>query len=447
MATIFDNSGSKKAPNYTSAEFLVFWTSLIPILVVVVFAVIYMPTPLLAAFIAVLAFMSGVGIFFSSRQLSRAKFKVEIERDELKGIVMNLEDGVILYDKDFKVLFFNPAAEKIFSLRAESLLDHRIRPQDAEREDLQRFIQVIYPSLAPTVVSRSKEGVYPQVVDVSFEDPQLDLRVITAPMGDDYGRILGFLKIVHDRTREEYLLRSKNEFVTVASHQLRGPITNVTWALEVLDKDDTLSEGSKILVQNAFAAGKQLLRIIEDLINIAKIEEGKFGYKFEQVNLIEFLNDVLTEVLPQAKRAGIKIYFDRPENELPKVYINRDKMLMVVYNFLDNAIRYNVENGEVRVKIELVKNEPFIEVSVKDTGIGVPAGEINRLFSKFYRADNAVKFQTEGSGLGLYINKNIILAHGGKLWAESELNRGTTFHFTLPTSADVIPDREVQVTG
>ena len=178
-----------------------------------------------------------------------------------------------------------------------------------------------------------------------------------------------------------------------------------------------------------------------------KIEEGKFGYKFEQVNLIEFLNDVLTEVLPQAKRAGIKIYFDRPEDELPKVYINRDKMLMVVYNFLDNAIRYNVENGEVRVKIEQVKGEPFIEVSVKDTGIGVPTGEINKLFSKFYRAENAVKFQTEGSGLGLYINKNIILAHGGKLWAESELNRGTTFHFTLPTSTDVIPDREVQVVG
>lgn len=447
MATIFDNSGSKKAPSYTSTEFLVFWASLIPLLVVAVFAIIYMPTPLLAAFISVLAFLSGAGIFFSSRQLSRAKFKVEIERDELKGIVMNLEDAVILYDKDFKVLFFNPAAERIFNIKAEAILDHRIRPQDAERQDLQRFIQVVYPSLAPTVVNRSKEGVYPQVVDVSFEDPQLDLRVITAPMGDDYGRILGFLKIAHDRTREQYLLQSKNEFVTVASHQLRGPITNVTWALETLEGDGSLSEGGKVLVQNALLAGKQLLRIIEDLINISKIEEGKFGYKFEQVDLVEFVNDVLTEVLPQAKRAGIKIYFDRPVDKLPGVYINRDKMTMVFYNFLDNAVRYNVENGEVRVKVEKVKDEPFIQVSVSDTGIGVPAGEINRLFSKFYRADNAIKFQTEGSGLGLYINKNIVLAHGGKLWAESELNRGTTFHFTLPTSTEVIPDREVQVAG
>lgn len=446
MPTIFDNSKTKRAPSYTAREFLVFWLSLVPILVVVVFAVIYMPTPLLAAFIVILSVMAGAGIFFSSRELSRAKFRVEIERDELYGIVMNLEDGVVLYNKDFSVLFFNPAAEKIFNIKAEAILGHRIRPQDAEREDLQRFIQVIYPSLAPAVMPRSREGIYPQVVDVSFENPALELRVITAPMGDDYGNILGFLKIIHDQTRERYLLRSKSEFVTVASHQLRGPITNVTWALEALFGDKSLSAGNQMLVENGLKAGRQLLKIIEDLINIAKIEEGRFGYTFELVDLTQFINGVLTEVLPQAKRAGIKIYFDRPKEELPQVYVNRDKMRMVFYNFLDNAIRYNVENGEVTVTVNKVKGEPFVEVSIKDTGIGVPAAEINRLFGKFFRAENAVKFQTEGSGLGLYINKNIILAHGGRIWAESELNRGTTFHFTLPASMEVIPEREMPMT-
>ena len=98
------------------------------------------------------------------------------------------------------------------------------------------------------------------------------------------------------------------------------------------------------------------------------------------------------------------------------------------------------------MKVEKVFEEPFVEVSVKDTGIGISSEEINKIFGKFFRADNAVKFQTEGSGLGLYINKNIILAHGGKIWAESELNRGTTFYFTLPTSMEVIPEREMQMT-
>mgnify|MGYP001588648936 FL=1 len=197
------------------------------------------------------------------------------------------------------------------------------------------------------------------------------------------------------------------------------------------------------MIDNALNAGQQLLKIIEDLINIAKIEEGRFGYTFEPTDIGYFVNNILTQVMPQARRASIKIYFDRPKDPLPQVMINQEKMTMVFYNFLDNAIRYNVQNGEVIVKVEELKDEPFVQVSVRDTGIGISSSEINKIFGKFFRAENAVKFQTEGSGLGLYINKNIILAHGGKIWAESEINRGTTFYFTLPTSMEVIPEREM----
>ena len=116
---------------------------------------------------------------------------------------------------------------------------------------------------------------------------------------------------------------------------------------------------------------------------------------------------------------------------------------MVLSNLVDNAIRYNVPNGQIVVTLEKVADQPYVEVRVKDTGIGLPAEEMEKLFSKFFRASNAVKFQADGSGLGLYIARNIIQAHGGQIWAESELNRGTTVHFTIPTDPSLVPQKEV----
>lgn len=399
-----------------------------------------------AFLVAILALASGGLGAFTTYRLSRVSFNKEIEEGELKSVIQNLEDAIIVYDRDFTILFFNPAAEKLFSVKSSDVVGHQIKPQDMSDDGLKLITQVIYPSLAPSVVSRSKAGVYPQIVDLIFNDPELEFRVITSPLGDDGGTLLGFMKIVNDRSREQFLLKSKNEFVTVASHQLRGPITNVNWALQTLSQDSGLSDDGKALIDNAMKAGQQLLKIIEDLINVAKIEEGRFGYTFEPTDLVTFINDILLLAMPQAKRTGVKLYFDKPKEALPKVVINKEKITMVFSNFLDNAIRYNVKNGEVIVKVEQVPNEPFLKVSVRDTGIGIPSAEINKIFSKFFRADNAIKFQTEGSGLGLYINKNIILAHGGKIWGESELNRGTTFSFTLPTDPNLIPDREMPMT-
>ncbi len=415
---------------------------ILPLLAVVAINIINFEAPY-SLFVIGLMIAAGAGFFSFTYTSTRRIFEAETSREELRNVILNLEDATIIYDRNFKILFFNPAAEDLFTLKAAEVVGYVIRAQDIEKLGWQRLTQVIFPSLAPSISSRSKAGVYPQITDLSFEDPDMELRVMTSVINDSKGGILGFMKVIRDRTREQFLLRSKSEFVTVASHQLRGPVTNIAWALETLNRDQGLGEEGKSMMDNALKAGQQLLKIIEDLINIAKIEEGRFGYTFEPTDIGYFVNNILTQVMPQARRASIKIYFDRPKDPLPQVMINQEKMTMVFYNFLDNAIRYNVQNGEVIVKVEELKDEPFVQVSVRDTGIGISSSEINKIFGKFFRAENAVKFQTEGSGLGLYINKNIILAHGGKIWAESEINRGTTFYFTLPTSMEVIPEREM----
>ena len=205
-----------------------------------------------------------------------------------------------------------------------------LSPRDAEAQNgWRRLAQVIFPSLAPRVEPRSPEGELPQVTDVSFTDPELELRVSTAPITDAEGRNTAFVKIVRDRTAQISALRSKDEFITVASHQLRGPATDVNWALQSLVGAQELNDTDKMIVATAAAASQNLLSRIEDLLDIARMEDGRVGYAFESMDLVQYVNGVLAGVLPAARKAGIKIYFDRPSGDLPKVMIDtKDRWLV-----------------------------------------------------------------------------------------------------------------------
>lgn len=378
--------------------------------------------------------------FFSKpKEVTRVN---NVEPDELGSLLEGIPDGLIVYDPDFKVLRFNAVAERLFNLPAASVVGHVLSPRDAADPALQVLAQTIFSSLAPRVVQISPEGERPEVYDLSFTDPVLELRVTTISPLDAAGKPVVFFKIISDRTPLMTALRSKNEFITVASHQLRGPMTDISWALQSLQGDTTLSDTSKLIVENALAAAKGLIGRIEDLLAVAKMEEGQTGYSFEDTDIVAFIGQVLAGVLPSTQKTGIKMYFDRPKVALPHVMIDAKRLSIALTNLLENAIRYNVANGEVIVRVEQVQNEPFIEISVRDTGIGIPPEAAKDLFKKFFRAENAVASQTEGSGLGLYMAKGIVAAHGGKIWAESEVNRGTVMRFTLPTDPNLVPKHE-----
>lgn len=423
-------------------EMQIFWIFLPFLLVIFGINAFFLPSSL-SPIASGLLIGVAVFIFLSAYRAARINFDAKLERNELKNIVLSLEDALIVYDKNFRILFFNAAAEKLFGVRAEAVLGKEIHPQDAEKSSQRLLAMAMFPSLAPTVIARSKAGETPQVTDVSLADPALELRIATSPVVDEKGNLLGFMKIIRDRTREISLIKSKNEFITTASHQLRTPINEINWALESLGNDPALNEESKALIKNTLRSAKLLIDIIDNLLSVSKIEEGRFGYNFESVDIVEFLGGVLGAALPQVQRAGLKLYFERPPEPLPHVTIDSQKLLIVISNLLDNAVRYNVENGQIVVRARKSDKGPFLEVSVKDTGIGIPVDELDKLFGKFFRASNALKFKTEGSGLGIYIARSIVQAHGGQMWVESELNRGTTFFFTLPTDPTLVPPKEV----
>ncbi len=422
-------------------EMQLFWFLFPIILVLLIVSKFYLPTFIFTVFAGVFLALIILIVFIGLR-LAKLNMEVKTERNQLKSIIVNFNDGVIVYDPNFKILIFNKAAERIFNLESNEIIGQIISPDKIKEQKFNFLAQVIFPSLAPLVVKRSDSGVYPQITDISLESPKAELRVITDRIIDSNGQLLGFVKLIHNRTREIELMKSKNEFISVAAHQLRTPLSGINWFFEEILKEN-LTENQKQMVDQGAAAMTKILKTVNDLLDISKIEEGKFGYKFENINIIEFIEDLLSQVNDFIKISNVKIYFDKPAEQSIIISIDRNKLSMAFFNLIDNAARYNVKNGEIRIGIEKMKDESYILIKIKDTGVGIPKEEMPKLFGKFFRAENASKFFPEGTGLGLYIVKNIIKGHGGKIWAESELNRGSTFYFTLPTDQKLIPSREV----
>ena len=438
-----ENKFKKIISAITSPEAKIFNFVYLILLILLVINILYFPLILkivsLIAYLLIYLF-TFLGIYGIKKQPSSKE-----NENYFQNILKVIDDGVIIYDKDFKITYFNETSSKIFRIQPEEVLNKKIQVKDAQDEKLQRLVQVVFPSLAPLIIIRSSPEDEPHIADISFEDPELFLRVLTAKLRNENGDVLGFVKIIHDKTREVQLLKSKNEFITIASHQLRTPINEIRWAIESMVTDEKLDNQTKEILNGTLNSVKRLANLIDNLLNVSKIEEGKFGYNFEELNYVDFMKEVLSEMLPQIKHLGLNLYLNPPEEELPMVYFDKQKLYMAISNLLDNAVKYNVQNGKIVVSIKKSNDEKFVETSIEDTGVGIEPEALKNIFSKFFRTSAGEKFNTEGSGLGLYIAKNIIRSHGGKIWAESEVGRGTKITFALPIDKNLIPKKEVPI--
>lgn len=240
--------------------------------------------------------------------------------------------------------------------------------------------------------------------------------------------------------REEEVSRTKGEVVSIVSHQLRTPLSRSKWALSALMEGDAgkLTSEQTDMVKKAFDANGHMNSLITDFLNVTRIEQKRFGYTLKETDINSLINKTVDKFRTMASKRGIALEAVFPKGPITqRVYIDEERIVLALGNFIDNALYYTPSGGSVTVGV--VKEKTMLRVSVKDTGIGIPPKDVHRLFTTFFRAPNAIKMRHDGSGLGLFIVKNIITRHGGEAWAESEKGKGSTFFFTLPLKKSAVP--------
>jgi len=292
-----------------------------------------------------------------------------------------------------------------------------------------------FPTIEPVVrlVGGEIKGVFRKEVQTRKD---LVLEASTIPIMREEEKF-GTLIILHDITREKTIERTKSEFVSLTAHQLRTPLSAIKWALRMLLDGDLgkITEEQKDFIEKTYQSNEKMIELINDLLDITRIEEGRYLYQPILTNLESVVQFVINSYKEEIERKKLKFEFKKPEKKLP-VMLDVEKMRLAVQNLLDNAIRYTPPSGQVTISLKHVKGEKEIEFLIKDTGVGIPEDQKERIFTKFFRGVNVIRMETEGTGLGLFIAKNIIEAHEGKIWFESKENVGTTFHFTIPVKEE-----------
>ncbi len=230
----------------------------------------------------------------------------------------------------------------------------------------------------------------------------------------------------------------KSEFVSVASHELRTPLAAIKNAVQLMLQGRTgeINENQTKFLSMAERNINRLTSILNSLLDLSRIESGKIEMKFEELDLRGSIEFILSSLKPQAEGRSIRLNMEIPE-KLPSIYGDREKVEQILTNLVGNAIKFTPEEGEISVSAKPFENEgnmDMMAISVRDSGIGIPEDQLDRIFEKFHQVEDSLRRSIAGTGLGLAITKGLVEAHHGRIWAESEIGKGSTFTFTLPMS-------------
>ncbi|MBM3250864.1 MAG: cell wall metabolism sensor histidine kinase WalK [Candidatus Nealsonbacteria bacterium] len=350
--------------------------------------------------------------------VNEEKNLAEEEKSKTLAIFENFTDGLLFFNADDVLVLVNPLAEKLLKVESKKVIGETTS-ELLEHANLKPLIKILGEKIKK--ITRKELEI----------NEELILEISTLPIIREKEKI-GTLIILHDVTREKFVEKMKTEFVSLAAHQLRTPLSAIKWTLKMFLEGDLgkTTKEQKEFLEDAYSSNEKMITLVNDLLNVTRIEEGRYLYKLIPTAIEELVESIIGSYVDEIKKKKLKFKFKKPLKKLPKIMVDVEKMKIAIDNIINNAITYTLTGGDVMVSLGVGKKE--IEFSAKDTGIGIPEKQQERIFTKFFRGANVIRMETEGTGLGLFIAKNIIGAHGGRIWFESEEGKGTTLYLTIP---------------
>ena len=362
------------------------------------------------------------------KQSSEFHLKVQLlekEKKNAEAILYSINDVVVVGDAMDRIILVNSAAESLFELTSEDVY-------------LQPISEAISDANFVESMKRTREG---KMLHVKQEfslcsDPRARVfDAITSCVNDEAGNITGVVAVLHDITKEKEVSQMKNDFVSHVSHELKTPLASINAYAEMLvdgeaEDQDTVNEFCTIIQGQA----QRLNRLIEEILNISRIESGLIKVNKEPISLAMQIKDASSMIESYAKEKNITV-----ETQTPIIFdqVNADKDMIsqVIINFLSNAVKYTQDGGTISVQSEVNEADEIVRLTVTDSGVGIPPEDVEHVFDKFYRVEANKKY-AKGTGLGLNLVQQIIeKVHDGKVFVTSTVGKGSTFGFELPLAA------------
>jgi PAS domain S-box-containing protein len=362
------------------------------------------------------------------QDINMEKRNIAAQRARTEIILASIGDAVFATDLEGKIIITNDALEKLLGYKRE----------DISGEDFREFLTPLKNNKGDNIditkeilIKKEPVSILNGFQLISKGGMLIEVSITASPIKDQNEVVFGMIVVAHDMTKERELEKAKDNFLSIAAHQLRTPLGSVRWNLEMLLNDDIEKIGgaTKEVLHQIEESNRRMIDLTNNLLDVSRIDQGRVADEPANIEIIKIIKDSFKEVEPTAAKNGISCAV---KSQMPEIfaYVDQKKFREVIQNLISNGVKYNIAGGKLDVTVS-TKAESIV-IDIKDTGIGIPQEEHSQIYGKFFRAKNAILSETEGTGLGLYVVKSYIESWGGKIWFESEKGRGSTFHLTVP---------------
>lgn len=354
------------------------------------------------------------------------------EKEKIETILQSIGDAVFVVDADLKIILINPVTIDVSGFAAAELIGKKYSDvlKFIYESDNKKEFKVNDKFIKDAISTGEVQEMSNHTVLITKDGKHIPVSDSAAPLKDKNGKITGCVVVFRDVTREYEIDKAKTEFVSLASHQLRTPLSAVNWYAEMLINGDAgkLSENQMKYLQEIYKGNQRMVNLVNALLDVSRIELGTFAITPTKTDIVDLAKSMVKENKLLADKK--KIVLTEKYDQIPELLVDPKLVQIIFQNLLSNAVKYTPDGGKVALTI--TKKEPNILIEVKDTGIGIPKAQQSHMYEKLFRADNVRAKDTEGTGLGLYIVKAIVDQSDGKIWFESIENKGTSFFVEIP---------------